>query len=1075
MRHSERSFNHHEQSDLSSGPSRFSQEQALTDIHAAMMEELGIGRKDTLPLEDKSDNFRKDISTYSATLRPRKVLPGAATWKDAIFDDVDPAEAAIDSIADGQLARIRRQRNSISYDDKSNGRRYRANKTESYGNSFKDESFTISDRTHGERNKIRGGPLNINIASAENFRNFNTRNDRLRSPHVYSNDARNHPKRHSRVDLTIARIRAAFQQPSHSSLNSSRSYGSVNRSQGSRYAAGEENFMISRTGVRQNSFTSQIENISPSIDESYTTPTSQLNEKLVHEASNVASGTDKNVKKEAQTMPKITESDPGSCSKIVLASVEKSKSPSVSGSIRSQPQSPTSALSTISSQKASELRSSTLALKRLGGLQDSRWSQDPTSDLTSDAQMSGLSGKLGVNQYVIRELPVKFQKNKEIRQLGIARLVRERGTENVEIHLEQNNQIFLREVISENSIFASDWKNPDFVIVFKAVQKVEAFPTWRIYFKVPYMKDEFEKAVTDLRKREFSVNTYHTDITSPVSTRNISSRQSSSFMEYSNSPASLLDNLENKTSSNYDLIHIDPSSQAYLTSPASNNRINTDTLNEMSEIGGITPLINFSEAANNEPNRPHIGSFTQDLIDINDDLLIEGLIEKLLEKRGGTVLDLLSELVVGQGGTSASSMTSEEIRSSSIYAQELSKVVREVLNQSEVFTQLPSAIGDSYMKDKALKILEKSLSHRGGMHTQPKSQQFEESRNLQETSADIPIETTLENDCNHPHSLQEWSQQSDFYKVPSTTLFNMSNSVEFRISTSKIHKSKSENKTDSATTIESPQNEFNTPTSFTEDSFEYNHSNLSRIVYRKEELLDLRSQASPFEDKRLDDEVALYIGPKRVLQAGRPVKPKCDIKFHHNNDRRTMQHQSYHAHQFNRQKWENYHQEKAHVFDVSSGDYFPISPPPQELTMELKSSTTNSELDSLIKNLEGMKLDNESPANGEVEQEFLPTPPATAKFPPSENESRNRSQNINSFENINSESPSYSYSPWDDRPEFLNKSNPSSIYEKPIKNEISKSAIISPKIAKIAGAGTQKGLKSSIWCCGASDTVSGYN
>ncbi|KAE8452998.1 hypothetical protein EG329_012185 [Mollisiaceae sp. DMI_Dod_QoI] len=78
----------------------------LAAIHAAMMEELGIGRKDELPLEDRGfDGFVPDPTRIK-----KPVVKGGvgAAWHDIQFDDVNPADEELDSIADGQLYRLRR-------------------------------------------------------------------------------------------------------------------------------------------------------------------------------------------------------------------------------------------------------------------------------------------------------------------------------------------------------------------------------------------------------------------------------------------------------------------------------------------------------------------------------------------------------------------------------------------------------------------------------------------------------------------------------------------------------------------------------------------------------------------------------------------------------------------------------------------------------------------------------------------------------------------------------------------------------------------------------------------------------
>ncbi|CAL3971262.1 unnamed protein product [Diplocarpon coronariae] len=78
----------------------------LAMIQDAMMAELGIGRKDELPLDDPRDG--EDISILVSKPKKTNMLPATAVWRNLVFDDVDPAHNELDSIADGQLYRLRK-------------------------------------------------------------------------------------------------------------------------------------------------------------------------------------------------------------------------------------------------------------------------------------------------------------------------------------------------------------------------------------------------------------------------------------------------------------------------------------------------------------------------------------------------------------------------------------------------------------------------------------------------------------------------------------------------------------------------------------------------------------------------------------------------------------------------------------------------------------------------------------------------------------------------------------------------------------------------------------------------------
>lgn len=78
----------------------------LEAIQAAMMEELGVGRKNELPLADWGRN--NSIPDPKAIEKPIVPMGPGAAWHNLKFDDVDPTDEKGDSIADGQLYRLRR-------------------------------------------------------------------------------------------------------------------------------------------------------------------------------------------------------------------------------------------------------------------------------------------------------------------------------------------------------------------------------------------------------------------------------------------------------------------------------------------------------------------------------------------------------------------------------------------------------------------------------------------------------------------------------------------------------------------------------------------------------------------------------------------------------------------------------------------------------------------------------------------------------------------------------------------------------------------------------------------------------
>ncbi|EPE36795.1 hypothetical protein GLAREA_08958 [Glarea lozoyensis ATCC 20868] len=83
------------------------QEEMMESVKAAMMEELGIARKDTLPLEDRGGPINQAMCSLLEE-RKRAAATSDNPWLNAVFDDVPEQEHLLDSIADGQLYRMRR-------------------------------------------------------------------------------------------------------------------------------------------------------------------------------------------------------------------------------------------------------------------------------------------------------------------------------------------------------------------------------------------------------------------------------------------------------------------------------------------------------------------------------------------------------------------------------------------------------------------------------------------------------------------------------------------------------------------------------------------------------------------------------------------------------------------------------------------------------------------------------------------------------------------------------------------------------------------------------------------------------
>ncbi|PQE27001.1 hypothetical protein CJF31_00003719 [Rutstroemia sp. NJR-2017a BVV2] len=162
---------------------------ATAAIHAAMMEELGLARRDALPLEDRHNG--RSIGVLPI---PNKRLPAdsvTAAWH-RVEDETDSTDEKLPDIAGGQLYRERK--NTVD-----NGRGRGGHANGSYGRSRGGISTRGGHSSAGGRGRQSAQRGNDRIEKRETFNPGDTQ--------TYFNDARHQVNDHQALVRGIARLR----------------------------------------------------------------------------------------------------------------------------------------------------------------------------------------------------------------------------------------------------------------------------------------------------------------------------------------------------------------------------------------------------------------------------------------------------------------------------------------------------------------------------------------------------------------------------------------------------------------------------------------------------------------------------------------------------------------------------------------------------------------------------------------------------------------------------------------------------------------------------------------------------
>ncbi|RKF62071.1 putative bgh specific protein [Erysiphe neolycopersici] len=549
-------------------------EHALSDIHAAMMEELGIGRKDTLPLQDTRQPF-PDHAKIQFTLNPKEIAPGVNTWRNAVFDDVDPAEEKIDSIADGQLARIRRRMLKSGYPEPLLGRNR---------NSNIDKGFSGDVRNDRDSSLSRERDVGQDQTSLPKFPTYpvnplqpQTNASRLHRSKVDKN----------RLNASIARLRSSIppattNKPESSVKSSTESTVSQSKSPKVKGLSGKGKTKSQRLKphparpvLQKSAWGALDENafLAYAIKPASPKSTSDQNANQIQVSLSPSSNTLKSINKESSTLtpknpPKNYLVQEDSKPKYTTLSASNTLNRSAVQEINQEVLTPLiHNMSILSSGKCS----TNLPLQP-----NQKNSDDPS---VSSAQINANlvetePQKAAENSYMSNDNLWVNMEGRAMVQMdaglglpGYARLRGEPGS--LFLELQQSDRLVARESLSNDVVLITDTMNPKFNLVFEALkEQTQPNPVWRISFEFSHIKNEFVRVILNFRAERQEKNLL----------------QSSS----TDSMRNALDILDHKTYPFFtNLIHIGtPKFQE--KNKLNNAQIRTETLNDLSEIGGLS-------------------------------------------------------------------------------------------------------------------------------------------------------------------------------------------------------------------------------------------------------------------------------------------------------------------------------------------------------------------------------------------------------------------------------------------------------------------------------------------------------
>ena len=361
---------------------------------------------------------------------------------------------------------------------------------------------------------------------------------------------------------------------------------------------------------------------------------------------------------------------------------------------------------------------SNAAEKPIIGLSSSRWAAPikpmpaapgappatPPAQVLAPAVKPPLNGGKALavaGRDILKERPVKVQKNSTPVQYGKVRLVKEERQSHLTFEIEVENVVVVRELLLENVTFEAKGTN----LTFRASHNS---PSYRITFALPYELEGFENLWL-----MWSKNAYRSPQDQQYVARVSDVKSSTENGTLQNTP-SITAAMPRATS---DTGPVEPSNNPSLNTPLSaaepfhrSNRISSELFQDLSTIDGGERLISFAdeEVTPDEPEE-ELSSALQDLLEYCDEDLVEGAFSHLNSLPEGSFLDQIARVV---GGLDSDATFEVDLLSSPRVLSAAQTLVGAFLGHSEIFQRLPEVFVAKFIKDKSKKVLEKAIAQR---------------------------------------------------------------------------------------------------------------------------------------------------------------------------------------------------------------------------------------------------------------------------------------------------------------------------------------------------------------------------
>ncbi|TGO35028.1 hypothetical protein BHYA_0173g00220 [Botrytis hyacinthi] len=671
-------------------------------IKQAMMEELGIGRRDALPLEDRAANVPMvPLSSINRQVRPEHP---ASAWHNLNLDDVDPGLEDLDDIAGGQLYRLRRGGIGLTNSGRS-------------GNSA----------GHG-----RGGASNRSDHASVGGRGNNSG-----SGQTYYNDARRGGKSHAKVDAGIALLQREAES-SRKNRTEGRSFKTpqstfkptkpahraaspvvaraapplANRLINSRFKLTSPATFLSHNNIGSSPIATAPEPVVSAtqnkVDDDLLVPSSAS--KLAPQGGLAASrwaspsaslvdmsGSDDHSRSAThantasasasipsvqQVVPAITTSASMSiCSAQQIMPIVGANTSESDHSVRSVPP----VMSTNASELTHSVQHATVAAR--------------LALITDDVMIRPTSV---IVRTVMIEKSVKVCKNNSTFKFGIARLIKLDKKSPLTLEVQIENETILSDLLSEAAIFKVEVKDgiTGSTVIYRANATTEKIPTWKLQFQLPGTAKSFVH--------------YHS---CKISELRRSGGSSPSSEQESQGPLVLLSPISSSAEKK-----MSDAEKSYLT-----NRISSSTFADLIEIDSEEILVPLhEEECKAEDDQVEEYSHFKDLLSLMEGDIVEGTLQVLNANHGGSFYDHVFHLAKNVGlendahfmkhakNVFIGGLSSSRYSSSKPILSVTEELVSDFLTRSKTLLRFPQEFIDAYIKQIAQKILDMAQNFHNG-------------------------------------------------------------------------------------------------------------------------------------------------------------------------------------------------------------------------------------------------------------------------------------------------------------------------------------------------------------------------